>query len=137
METIFRFVPDKALASFHYFISDLFPAVGRKTMEHPRVRRSVAEKRCIHSKFSERPYPLFTLLLVAHRDPSIRNDDMGIGHGILRFPDKFYFAAKRPGFFDDCIGWFVSRGGCHCYVHAGKRSREDQGVAHIVTIPDP
>jgi hypothetical protein len=39
MEPVFCFVPDKALATFHHFISDFLAAVRGKTVQDACIRR--------------------------------------------------------------------------------------------------
>ena len=116
---------------------DLLPTVGGQAVLYHTPRVGEGHKAVVDLIAGKGGGPDGTLLLLAHGGPHVSKDHVGPGGRLLGGADQGEFEVRLAGGKCEHLGVRVVAGGAgHRYLHAALQAAHDEGVGHVVAIPD-
>src|SRR2546425_10691041 len=91
VQAVLGLIEHDRLGPVDHLVGDLEPSMGRQAVHHDRVLLRVVDEGRVDLVEAEHLLAFLLLLLLAHRDPDIRVDDVGALHG----PDRIVHDSDR------------------------------------------
>ena len=136
MQPVLGLVPHRAVRPVDHLVGDLVAAVGGKAVQDNRIRLSPSEERRVDLERPERPHPVQSVVLLAHRRPGVGDEDVGAVGGRLRIGRHGHRGAGVCGTFlggrDELRVGLETGGGGDGDMYARGDPAEHQRVRHVV-----
>ena len=124
----------------HHGVRDFFAAVSREAVAHLAVCRSELQEFVVNLERQEVALLRGLFAFLAHGDPHVTIEDVGVLDGFLRVVEHAVLAAvlleAGGGFFHHALRLFKTLGAGEREVHAHLGGEGEEGVGHVVAVTD-